>query len=486
MMLSILSLFVLYLVGCADMASGFSIRMDVAKTEVWNKVQNFKKDLKWSHWISGTTPIAPKVKVVPSSQEDKSNPKSMLCVPPYGNADELYEAGIPSKVGMNSETLSRPDIRKSREFDHVDVLNENNQWEEELQKICAQVKSKLAPGATAVEAKLHKLVIYREGDHFYRHQDAQQSDREFASLVFFLPSEYEGGEFELESYPYDMHVNREWDGGNFATRWESVEHSPGSNSTSSTWVAFYTDHTHHVCRIKSGHRVTLSYKLYFSGALCPSSALPIFPASLEKIFTSYIETLSRSRKKVGIAIPLLFQYTERTMTPAYLKGVDALLFNALEAIGIKAELKHTLRIDKAWYDHMDEPDWDNPCGLEVGVETYYDEMYLVDERALDQARRMMEDDVLTEDEKSELVNLITARSPRGSELDWFWHDSLPNEYEQLEPISPGSSPFFRGLSSDEYTPWLGNYGVPREFYYLDLAIVISLSKKHIGSVANGD
>ena len=45
----------------------------------------------------------------------------------------------------------------------------------------------MAPGATKVNAELYKLLVYREGDFFHQHQDAQLSTRMFANLLVFLP-----------------------------------------------------------------------------------------------------------------------------------------------------------------------------------------------------------------------------------------------------------------------------------------------------------
>ena len=46
----------------------------------------------------------------------------------------------------------------------------------------------MAPGAMKVNAELYKLLVYREGDFFHQHQDAQLSTRMFATLLVFLPA----------------------------------------------------------------------------------------------------------------------------------------------------------------------------------------------------------------------------------------------------------------------------------------------------------
>ena len=63
--------------------------------------------------------------------------------------------------------------------------------------MCEKVRQVLAPVAARVNADLYKLLLYRKGDFFSRHQDAQHSDRMFATLLFFLPVDHLGGKFSL-------------------------------------------------------------------------------------------------------------------------------------------------------------------------------------------------------------------------------------------------------------------------------------------------
>ena len=78
--------------------------------------------------------------------------------------------------------MYRLDARKSREFSKVDVLNKS--WKD---AVCGQIRDIMAPGAMKVNAELYKLLVYREGDFFHQHQDAQLSTRMFATLLVFLP-----------------------------------------------------------------------------------------------------------------------------------------------------------------------------------------------------------------------------------------------------------------------------------------------------------
>ena len=81
--------------------------------------------------------------------------------------------------------MYRLDARKSREFSKVDVLNKS--WKEKIDAVCGQIRDIMAPGATKVNAELYKLLVYREGDFFPQHQDAQLSTHMFATLLVFLP-----------------------------------------------------------------------------------------------------------------------------------------------------------------------------------------------------------------------------------------------------------------------------------------------------------
>jgi hypothetical protein len=91
-----------------------------------------------------------------------------------------------------------------------------------------------------------------EGSFFKAHKDTPRGDDMFASLVLVLPSPHTGGELRL------THSNAEhiFDSGNLLS--SSIISDPNV-----AYVAFYSDVDHEVQQVLSGHRVTITYNLYW-------------------------------------------------------------------------------------------------------------------------------------------------------------------------------------------------------------------------------
>ena len=155
--------------------------------------------------------------------------KTVLCSPyDATKLDTLYSLADQSQVGTKEETCIRLDARSSREYANISV---DSNFQESVQGICEVIKKELAPGASKVHAELYKLLIYREGDFFNTHMDAQQHSHMFGSLLLFLPIEYQGGIFQLSKQQ---------------TTWEDESMMPVTDRKDSkgcSWVAFYADVT---------------------------------------------------------------------------------------------------------------------------------------------------------------------------------------------------------------------------------------------------
>ena len=72
------------------------------------------------------------------------------------------------------------------------------------------IPQRLAPDSTEISAELYKLLIYEKGDKFITHRDTIRNEFHFGTLIIFLPSFYEGGDFVLrhseeeESFNYSL------------------------------------------------------------------------------------------------------------------------------------------------------------------------------------------------------------------------------------------------------------------------------------------
>jgi 2OG-Fe(II) oxygenase superfamily len=145
------------------------------------------------------------------------------------------------------------------------------------------VRSELLEGhesKKSINAELYKLNVYGEAGHtcvtclsevlpgqgafFKPHKDTPRSSNMFGSLVIVFPIQHEGGSLKFR------HSGREW-------IFDSAAVVKGQKDPTIAFAAFYSDIEHEVTPVISGHRVTLTYNLYFSEE--SSNAMAPIPAS---------------------------------------------------------------------------------------------------------------------------------------------------------------------------------------------------------------
>ncbi|KZV82651.1 hypothetical protein EXIGLDRAFT_585282, partial [Exidia glandulosa HHB12029] len=100
-----------------------------------------------------------------------------------------------------------------------------------------------------IQAELYKLNVYRTGSFFKAHKDTPRGTNMFGSLVLTFATPHEGGQLALRHDGHE-HVHD-----TSAMQYQS-DHEV-------SWVAFFSDVEHEVLPVTSGHRVTLTYNLYF-------------------------------------------------------------------------------------------------------------------------------------------------------------------------------------------------------------------------------
>lgn len=239
--------------NCNDVWWNYPQQLTPKGKRVEKALAEFRREVDPPHFTTGYVDGC-----CPSLKLTVSEPEAEITLQyPYASVEELYPIAEQSQVGTAKKTLHRLDARKSKEFSSIEVLNES--WKEKIATVCGQIGQVLAPGAKKVNAELYKLLIYREEDFFCCHQDAQHSARMFATLLFFMPVKYTGGEFNI------------YQPGTWKEKF-IVEDRKKSDGCS--WVAFYTDVRHEVSKVEGGFRVVLNYHLSFDGAMSPSIFLP--------------------------------------------------------------------------------------------------------------------------------------------------------------------------------------------------------------------
>ena len=433
-------------------------RLTVKGERVEKALKEFRNEVNPPHCTSGYVDgCCPSVKVIASASD-----REFIFQHPYVSCEELYAIAEQSQVGTAKMTLFRLDARKSREFSNVEVLN--GSWAEKIDAVCGQIKEVLAPGASKVNAELYKLLVYQKGDFFHHHQDAQLSARMFATLLFFLPVAYTGGQFCI-------YKPGEWD--------ENVIEDRKKDDGCS-WVAFYTDVRHEISKVKGGFRVALSYCLTFDGAMSPSDCLPKMGPFASAMITDYFSTTSKKR----LAIPLKYEYTQASLAAEFLKGIDAYVFSALEKIALP-EVHFVLGFEKTKVIPPPPPtnydDYDDYDGYECDHEQVFQGVFLVKH---EMAKKYFEILGKSEQElsKAEKSTMLTALRKK-QESDYLAlteevkasHDTSDLEWVvERESGNPMTEHWWHaGINfSRGKVPWLGNMTPAEEYYYLRAAIVV--------------
>jgi hypothetical protein len=206
----------------------------------------------------------------------------------------------------------------------------------------------------------------------------------FGSLVIVFPSPHEGGALLLR------HRGQEWtfdSGGALAA---------ADDQPSIGYVAFFSDIEHEVTPVTSGHRITLTYNLYFDdgGPVSPNDAVsehlisPRLPNQLRfrDAFTALLENPEFLADGGTLAFGLRHVYPiKNDLNNVYkiLKGSDAVVYQSVLALGYEPVLyvyydQRGVMIDKlvdlsAWMGAFcsDEgPDIGDVVHMEGGVLVY--------------------------------------------------------------------------------------------------------------------
>ncbi|KAI0058894.1 hypothetical protein BV25DRAFT_1871819 [Artomyces pyxidatus] len=117
----------------------------------------------------------------------------------------------------------------------------------------------------AVNAEFYKLNVYGKGSFFKAHQDTPRGTSMFGSLVLTFPTPHAGGALAIR------HWGAEWNV-------DAAQLLAAAPAHSIAYAAFFSDVEHEVALVESGHRVTLTYNLYF-GAMYPLRSAATAPAA---------------------------------------------------------------------------------------------------------------------------------------------------------------------------------------------------------------
>jgi hypothetical protein len=183
-----------------------------------------------------------------------------------------------------------------------------------------------------------------KGSFFKPHVDTPRSEMMFGSLVIVFPTPHEGGALFLR------HGGHEW-------IFDSGRELAASREPSIGYVTFFSDVEHEVAPVISGHRVTLTYNLYFDDGEGTTSSnsvsehLPLPPAANEYAFRETFKALIENPEfmpdggTLGFGMRHVYPIASKAdhpnpLEPIYstLKGSDAIVYQTTRALGFQPVL----------------------------------------------------------------------------------------------------------------------------------------------------
>jgi hypothetical protein len=154
----------------------------------------------------------------------------------------------------------------------------------------------------------------------------------FGSLVIVFPTLHEGGTLLLR------HHDQEW-------TFDSGQALATNREPSIGYVAFFSDIEHEVAPVISGHRVTLTYNLYFDDGPVPGKGMPHLQPENEGAFHEVFKGLLEDPEflpdggTLGFGLRHVYPIEKKLkQVHNVLKGSDAVVYQSVRALGYEPML----------------------------------------------------------------------------------------------------------------------------------------------------
>ncbi|KAI1937725.1 hypothetical protein LOZ66_004006 [Ophidiomyces ophidiicola] len=128
-----------------------------------------------------------------------------------------------------------------------------------------------------IRAERYKFLLYEPGAFFLPHQDSPKANGMFGTLVVCLPSKHDGGEVVV------THQGK-----------SRILESAATSGSSTSFAAWYSDVSHEIKPVKSGHRMVITYNLIHDGPGDTPSFVPVDP-NLETAMKGWISEAESGR-----------------------------------------------------------------------------------------------------------------------------------------------------------------------------------------------
>ncbi|KAF4341782.1 hypothetical protein FBEOM_4293 [Fusarium beomiforme] len=270
----------------------------------------------------------------------------------------------PATFGVGSKEVLDEEYRKAGKMDTEDFCTNFNPYEhgivDTINQVLAQASQSDARGL-GVKAELYKLNVYSgPSGKFKPHVDTPRSDRQMGSLVVCLPTKHKGGQLAVR------HGGRE-----IVFDW-----APKSADTIQ-WAAFFSDCEHEVLQVTEGHRVTLTYNLFWTSYGPASMSDHLRALDQESLhFFNALEKLLENKHLtekglVGFSCTHAYPHTSKSSTGNLhhmLKGIDMVVYQALKRILGAAEVAALIDDEEYRYNQheriLERLEWDNERWVE--------------------------------------------------------------------------------------------------------------------------
>ncbi|KAJ6544292.1 hypothetical protein B0H19DRAFT_1212520 [Mycena capillaripes] len=305
-------------------------------TTVDAKIENLEKAItKCPPICSGTCQIPTDESIlVYGMKEDGSATWLDLAKATPEQLGALSEACQKATFGRNQEDVLDETYRKAGQMSGKDFKTGFNLEKSGiLDGVYTHLLEVFDESGKRIDAELYKLNVYGKGSFFKAHKDTPRGENMFGSLVVVFPTAHAGGSLLLR------HDGKE-------EVFNSAHILSPFDTPKVAYVAFYGDVEHEVAIVESGHRITLTYNLYFAKAPAaprwsPSAlAAPELRSALSALLSD--ATFLSEGGILGFGLRYKYPVDHRTnleKMKSLLKGTDALLVRMSEVLGLQTSLK---------------------------------------------------------------------------------------------------------------------------------------------------
>ncbi|KAH9927887.1 hypothetical protein B0H21DRAFT_894828 [Amylocystis lapponica] len=296
-----------------------------------------------SSYCCGTIPLSPDEFLLFYGKTDTAR-RINLAEAPHDALKDLTEACDPATFGLNQENVFDESYRKAVKLDSSTSLSSDDE-------------------ERSISAELYKLNVYQKDSFFESHKDTPRRGTMFGSLVVVFPTPHEGGALVLR------HNNEEW-------TFDSAKAISEHEDPRLAYVAFYSDVEHEVALVTSGHRVTITYNLYFAARRAGSLPEPttdqhyVAESAFKTEFRRVLADASFLPQAGYVMFGLRHQYPVDFEAPGYpydlhskaslqgikeyLKGSDALVAKVCWELGLRTSLQLLFEEDDQGFSNRDD------------------------------------------------------------------------------------------------------------------------------------